>query len=939
VGRQRIADVEDQGNGRWTVSIQQTVEGLLESGDLESPAAVAYHYFNVLEAATIDLRVDTVAGTAEGYPEMLIFRNDGSLTEDDFVVRANSEYFSIPSYGSAGAVFLSPGAYLVAIGTEYLEPSEAASGINIFCEHECIPAKLGAYQISVSTAPKIGLDKNLVGYFVDLDVSDSAGPYYEIIDVDDRNRLVVSSSDNLSSAVGNDLSGVHKIAALQIKGGATVDFGADKILLTSEDGLNIAPDSTLQAAGIVGLDVFPTVDFNLAISGNLAVDDLVIRDGNLTVGGQLDVTNNLSAAKLQQSVVLQADGIEVGGDAQFDGVTVISPSVAVYGNLTLTNGAVLTVPEADESSFYPLDIWVEQTLKIYGAAVDASGKGYPRGRTLGNQEYYISAAVGGSHAGIGGHGAAGSVDAYGDYLIADYPGSGGRDGSNYGAAGGGVVHIQAAALDLDQGAILADGGIGASVNDPTGAGGSIRIEASDFIQDTGMLSRITANGGGAWDAARYNTGAGGRVVVRYTNDLGFNKAYITAHGGPSPATGANLGAAGTVYLQQAGELGELKISNVDPFAGQTITSAQPTPVEALGRRTIESITDLGSNNWLIRVGGTLEPDRSYAGYLIDPDASDMDGPYYDILGVQDENGLLVYSENDLSFFVNGDLVGVHEIGKLQIEGGAFVDFGWDRILVPAANAIVLSSDITELQAGSFIGWENVVWPQGFNLLTLNGNSTVYEWRNSNITWNLMLNGELEVGQVMAVESRDAAITIQADAIYVGGDATFSGVSPGFVTVITPVLDVAGVEYFGPGSRYLPEIPKVFSEDFEDGNIDGWTTGGSANWFATTDDTHGGSYSACSGDIADYQTSWIRRTAEFSGTLTFWWKVSAGYYNNDYLEFHINGIRQARISGETSWQRQEYSVSEGDEIMWRYMKDDLWTKGLDKGWIDDIRIEE
>jgi hypothetical protein len=399
-----------------------------------------------------------------------------------------------------------------------------------------------------------------------------------------------------------------------------------------------------------------------------------------------------------------------------------------------------------------------------------------------------------------------------------------------------------------------------------------------------------------------------------------------------------LGAAGTVYLQQAGELGELKISNVDPFAGQPITSAQPTPVEVLGKRTIESITDLGSNHWLIQVAGTLDPDRSYAGYLIDPDAFDMDGPYYDILGVQEENGLLVYSENDLSFFVNGDLVGVHEIGKLQIEGGAFVNFGWDRILVPAANAIVLTPDVTELQAGSFIGWENVVWPQGFNLLTLNGNSAVYEWRNSNMTWNLLLNGELEVGQVMAVESRDAAITIQAEAIYVGGDATFSGVSPGFVTVIAPVLDVAGVLLFDLGSEYLTEPPKGFSEDFEDGNIDGWTTGGHANWFATTDDAHGDSYSACSGDIADYQTSWIRRTAEFSGTLTFWWKVSSEYYW-DKLEFYINGARQAYISGETSWQLQEYSVSEGDEIMWKYMKDSSFTRGLDKGWIDDIRVEE
>ena len=97
------------------------------------------------------------------------------------------------------------------------------------------------------------------------------------------------------------------------------------------------------------------------------------------------------------------------------------------------------------------------------------------------------------------------------------------------------------------------------------------------------------------------------------------------------------------------------------------------------------------------------------------------------------------------------------------------------------------------------------WPQGFNL-TLNGNSAIYEWRLSNMNWNLTLNGDLEVAQDMAIRSQDVAITIEADAIYVGGDATFSGVAPaGYLTVLTPLLEVEGVLFFDEGSEWIGEL--------------------------------------------------------------------------------------------------------------------------------------
>lgn len=314
----------------------------------------------------------------------------------------------------------------------------------------------------------------------------------------------------------------------------------------------------------------------------------------------------------------------------------------------------------------------------------------------------------------------------------------------------------------------------------------------------------------------------------------------------------------------------------------------------------------------------------------------MDGPYYEILEIRGENELLVYAEDDLSSFVDSDLVGVHELSRLQIEGGALVNFGWDRPLVPGGNAIVVGSDITELEAGSFFGWENADWPPGFNLL-LNGNSAAYEWLATNMNWNLTVNGDLDVAWDMAIHSVDSDVLIEAQAIRVGGDADFSGVVPdGFVTVIAPVLEVAGALSIGEGSEYLTE-KRDLADDFEDGNIDDWATGGNALWYATTDAVYGGSYSAGSGDIGNYGQSYISRIVETSGTLTFWWKVSSES-NYDYLRFYINGSEKSRISGSTSWQQKTYSVVAGDEIKWNYTKDGSVTRYSDKGWIDDVKLE-
>jgi parallel beta-helix repeat protein len=134
---------------------------------------------------------------------------------------------------------------------------------------------------------------------------------------------------------------------------------------------------------------------------------------------------------------------------------------------------------------------------------------------------------------------------------------------------------------------------------------------------------------------------------------------------------------------------------------------------------------------------------------------------------------------------------------------------------------------------------------------------------------------------------------------------------------------------------------AFTEGFEAGNISGWTTGGDANWSATTGDKHSAAYSAVSGDITDDQFTYIERTftiAAGGGTLTFWWKVSSEE-DYDCLDFYIDDDWQDGITGTGGgWAQRTYPLAAGTRTLtWVYVKDESLSEGSDCGWIDDVSI--
>ena len=73
-----------------------------------------------------------------------------------------------------------------------------------------------------------------------------------------------------------------------------------------------------------------------------------------------------------------------------------------------------------------------------------------------------------------------------------------------------------------------------------------------------------------------------------------------------------------------------------------------------------------------------------------------------------------------------------------------------------------------------------------------------------------------------------------------------------------------------------------------------------------------------------------------GIIRFYWKVSSQL--GDYVEFFIDGVRQARISGTTDWQGQSYTItgSGTHTLKWRYTKNGSGTGGSDCAWVDYVQ---
>ena len=116
----------------------------------------------------------------------------------------------------------------------------------------------------------------------------------------------------------------------------------------------------------------------------------------------------------------------------------------------------------------------------------------------------------------------------------------------------------------------------------------------------------------------------------------------------------------------------------------------------------------------------------------------------------------------------------------------------------------------------------------------------------------------------------------------------------------------------------------------------WEHSGNSAWHVTSQESHGGLYSAVSGSIGDDETSVLSvALACVSGDIAFYRKVLSEPIC-DLLLFSIDGVEKGRWSGEQDWTAMSFPVAAGMHVFeWAYVKDSSSSRSSDAAWIDDI----
>jgi hypothetical protein len=119
----------------------------------------------------------------------------------------------------------------------------------------------------------------------------------------------------------------------------------------------------------------------------------------------------------------------------------------------------------------------------------------------------------------------------------------------------------------------------------------------------------------------------------------------------------------------------------------------------------------------------------------------------------------------------------------------------------------------------------------------------------------------------------------------------------------------------------------------------FTLSGDADWSVDSSIYYyGGSSAVAPASIGNNQDAVMETTISGVTSVKFWWRVSSET-NYDFLEFYIDGVRQDRISGSTSWAQKSYTVSTGSHTLkWVYTKDYSVSSYSDIGWVDKLELQ-
>ena len=244
-------------------------------------------------------------------------------------------------------------------------------------------------------------------------------------------------------------------------------------------------------------------------------------------------------------------------------------------------------------------------LRVHcGATIDVTALGFAGG-TGSHPNGHAPAGVAGAKrdAGGGRHGGTGVTDThagpagpvYDSVYVPHLAGGGGSYTS--GDAGGGVLTIEAGTLTLE-GRILARGAD--ACGDGAGAGGSVVISA-DVVRGTGS---IDASGGGLAATCNSNTGAGGggRVSIYADSFDGFDPAaQVRAYGGWTWNAG-KFAAPGTIFSQLPAQSHGVLLIDAGEHNGAD-RRGPATRLPRLGQGTVAAFEAAGADAWVSTSGG------------------------------------------------------------------------------------------------------------------------------------------------------------------------------------------------------------------------------------------------------------------------------------------------------------------------------------------------
>jgi len=628
--------------------------GLREDGNHSlANGGVAYHRFSVTEEQEVTIRVNN---SRDDYWGMWLHRDTGSFDSSSRIGEWRHMY---NRQNPTEQLTLEPGEYVLSVATCYGIPESTLGSSTCSGGNGAMDYRLRIDSQSNWQETNQSREWGIQGLMVSLDESDPQAPQYQVIS-NGRSWFEVETTDDLSGYLGKELIGVHTFETLQVKGGASVDFGGDRVEV--RDLANSSISGELMNADFTEEDLAAILD-SPSVTGKLVISDQEI--------------NGISAGNM--SLVL--DNVTVDGDLILDGTTLSAINVVqVTGELALLSESKITVPYPASGVFYSLQLNVIGHISVeYGSSIDVTAKGY-------------SAIYGGPdsvrYTREGCHGGDvynGSNCTYGDYQRARFAGSGSRH-----RRGGGVVELTTPALYL-YGDIQADGQGGYGNG---GAGGSIHLDVGELHGD-GLIS---ASGGDGNSSGHY-AGAGGRISLAVQNDY-FAGSVQASSGAVGYASGA-----GTVYwVPTAGsqEYGDLTVNN-----GDRTTQNGSTPIKSVGRRVITGMEEVATGIWEVTVDGTPWNATNESlgwglqGREVSLDAADEQAPLYRVAN-NAEGSLRIESADNLSVYLGRELIGIHTFNTVNILGQANVTFGSDRV-------VVLNPAESQVKEGAILQSGELIW--------------------------------------------------------------------------------------------------------------------------------------------------------------------------------------------------------------------------------------